>query len=327
MNLEEISKFLKRNLPVLAIALGGIVLALMIYTVLTNFLVDKGEQKFGRLERPQIKNSLEAEVEYNVSNFKPDFPSLFKVYKIEGSLAPETLAPKLGFKGGPKEISGQKIWQTVRENFTSSKATFTYGSTQKMGQRSLNEEQAKRKAIDTIQKLGLTDGSVLLEAVEINSLLLGGSHLTDPAKGQFFDTYAINLAAKLDNVYILNNLGSNSLYTLWVGVDGVVRKIQGPLQTLKFTESTTYPLKNSSDLKKELKQGKAKIVSLDNPIKPEQKFNLTFTKAELAYYLPSQDEDYLQPIYKIDGLLYDGKTAIRLKALQEALKEGVFKKD
>ncbi|HEY4694481.1 MAG TPA: hypothetical protein VIH52_00790 [Candidatus Nanoarchaeia archaeon] len=320
MTIEELKNLIKQSYLYVLAVVAVLTVALLVYIYLDN---PRGEQGFGNLPAPKVESKLSDKVKITSSgNFSGSFPKVINVYKKAQALDAKDLAKKLEFTGEPKVENDTFYWEGLAKSLTVTKITFNFLVNSTIGAKTLNEEEAFTKATATLKSLDLAGGDIVLEKIGTAYLLVNPYHVEEVLVSNA-NVYSIQMGAKLDSVKVVNSLGSGTLYTVDIGVDGSVRKIQGSLEKLSFTEKSTYPIKHLSTVKKEIKEEKLKVVDLSNKIVPNQQLRVTYNKAELVYYLSTGSTEYLQPIFLLTSA--EPFRGNMMTGVLEALKDEVYR--
>ncbi len=323
MSLADLVTLLKKFswFLVLLVLIGIGAIALYIY-------IDnpKGEQAFGVLPAPGIQSTLANKVKVKSAvSLSGSLDRLAYVYKNEGVLNGKTLATKLGIESAPQTYQGNLYWTGVSTSLTVRKNTFTFDSVSTIGPKTITEDAAYTRATNLLSSLHLAGGDVSLEKLDTKYLIAQAYHV-EPSTKANFNTYSISIGAELNGYQIVNNVGSPVLYIFDIGVDGEIKKIQGRLEKLVFSEKSTYPVKHLDAIRSDFEKGKGKIVSISDQITPDQELEIAYSSVDLAYFLPETNEAYLEPVIVAQASLGSYQTSI-VTAVLPALKNSVLVND
>lgn len=323
MNLRELVETLKKYYFYIFVGLIFLSALFLIYVYLDN---PRGDQGFGKINRPEITSHISSKIKVNSSLSSSVEPErLVNVYKFSTENFPAPLlAEKLGVTGKPIDVQGNLFWLNLTNSFSfENKSSFTFNETSAVGPRSISEEKAQAIAENSIKSLGFLGNEVKLDKIKTSYLVYGRNHQDEVTKTDNFTVFSFTFGVELAGISLVNSSGDGSIYSVYVGVDGKIKRMQGVLKKLIFIEKSTYPTKHLGSIKNEVENYKAKIINSSNRISSFKEISSAYTSSQLVYYLQDQKQQYLQPVFLLVGKeVYQENEII---ATLEALKDESFK--
>jgi len=298
------------------------------------------EVAFGKLPRLQIPNLPFKEgivpqyvVDTTTGRLPTDLPDRAKVYKIilpkttllSGSRAKE-LASKLGFSGNPQKISSTEYrWENPEGGriLNVNIATGNFGlETDPKKLKGLTPsspppaaaaiEQAKR----FLQNLNFLSGDYANGRQEVTYLRIEGESLRKVENLSEAQLTRVDFFREIDKQPVVGPEPFAGLICVLLGKD-IVPFITYNAWPLDPLQSTTYPLKTVEQVWSEVERGQARLVYLAlakadpfSSYAPQEPQTIFVRKIFLGYFDTEKLQDYLQPIYILEGL---GLTANRVQ--------------
>lgn len=325
MSLQELVNLIKKSYFVL-ILLGLVVaVGIGVFIYLDN---PSGDQGFGKLPTLNFKTTLSDKITVKSSqNLTTELRRLTEVYKANGLVDAATLIEKLAVSGTSVTDKDFLRWGTLSKDLVINQKEnqFSYSLKTNVGGKIVDEGQAFQKALEKLTAIGLIGPDVAPEKVKTSYLFGGFYHVEEVPKGSNFNIFAFEIGIKLDSLSLVNETGSKSIFKIQVGVDGEIRKVDGPLQKLVFVEKSTYPVKHLSTISEEVSQGKAKVVDIKVPVNPKvnKELLVVYSSDELVYLFSGKQQEFLQPVILLQtGNYYSGSQVV---ALLPALVTQVYK--
>ncbi len=342
MTLTETAQLTKKSAVVLIIALVAGFSARAVWsrakTILFPPKVPPPEVAFGKLPRLQIPNLPFAEgpppeyvVDTKTGRLPKDLPDRAKVYKI--ILPPVThltsqrakdLASKLGFSQNPQKISSSDYrWEnpdegkTLQMNITTGNFTLET-DIKKLSDLGAGNTPSKAAAVEQakrfLQNLGSLSEDYAAGRKEAAYLKIEGESLKKVESLSEAQLTRVDFFREIDEQPIVGSNPYKGLITVILGKDTVPFVFYDfwPLDPL---QSTTYPLKTVEQLWSEVEEGQARVVFLApakadpfSSYEPQSPKTIFVRRIFLGYFDSQKLQDYLQPIYILEGL---GVTADR----------------
>jgi hypothetical protein len=323
MNLNQLIESIRKTY-IYFFGFGLVLLAgILLYIFLDN---PNGDQSFGTLTRPALKSVLSSEISVkSSSSFVGKVPRLLNVYSFENSEDFESFGSVFGFSTTPKTEKEKLVWtEGVKElSLDKKNLKFEFFHRTFLGQRTVSEEEAYQRATKFLATTEIVGQEIELSK-EAAKYLGGSFELEETAFEKDANVFVFYIGAKLDGKSLVSELGSKTIYESWVSQDGNVIALKGHAKKLIFSEKSTYPTEHERTLRKDITDNQAKIVSLAVAVNPatSSDFSVTYQSAEVAYYLPSGELDFLQPVLLLgNGDFYSTNN---VTALTEVLKEKTY---
>ena len=336
MTLTETAQLTKKGAMILILILTTGFTARAIWTRVKPIVfppkVPPPEVAFGKLSTLEIPNlpfkegpKPEYIVDTKTGRLPTDLPDRAKVYKI---ILPQTtlltsqrakeLAAKLDFSNAPQKISSSEYrWENPDEGRTLKMDITTGNFTLETDIKKLNDlsagaspskaaavEQAKR----FLQNLGFLSNDYLEGRKEATYLRVDGESLKKVENLSEAQLARVDLFREIDEQPIVGKHPYEGLITVILGKD-IVPFVFYNFWPLDPLQSTTYPLKTVEQVWGEVEKGKARIAFLApaktdpfSSYEPRSPKTIYIHKIFLGYFDSKKLQDYLQPIYILEGL-------------------------
>ena len=342
MTLTETAQLTKKSAVILILVLATGFTARAVWTRVKPIIfppkVPPPEVAFGKLPALEIPNlpfkegpSPKYVVDTKTGRLPTDLLDRAKVYKI---ILPKTtlltsqrakeLAAKLGFSGKPQKISSSEYrWESPEEGRTLKMDITTGNFTLETDIKKLNTlstgatpstatavEQAKR----FLQNLGFLSADYLEGRKEATYLTIDGESLKKVENLAQAHLTRIDFFREIDEQPIVGAGPYEGLITVILGKD-LVPFVFYDFWPLDPLQSTTYPLKTVEQVWSEVEAGEARVTFLApakadpfSSYEPQEPKDIYVHKIFLGYFDSEKLQDYIQPIYILEGL---GVTADR----------------
>lgn len=247
-----------------------------------------------------------------------NFPKTLPVYQPEyfpnfSKQESQSVATTLGITVEPflveeNTIEGTQFnWQQQNTNLTLSRYWLRYTDTTASPQQQLNEQELESGARSFINKIPVSDKNLTANSKKVvylkktESLPIAVKSFADADLVDFF------FDNKLENIPLLDNNPRSSIASIRLEKNGHVQSLN--LHLAKgFTKGNQYKLKPLENAIQEVKNKKGKVVQsvvLDDAgqalelfrTQPVDVSDTTVTSVQLAYLLPYNNQDLIQPIY------------------------------
>ncbi len=296
------------------------------------------EVAFGKLPTLEIPNLPFKEglkpvysVDTKTGRLPTDLPDRAKVYKIIlpsvthlTSQRAKDLAAKLNFPKEPQKVSSSEYrWEnpdegrTLKMNITTGNFTLAT-DIKKLSNLGAGATPSKAAAVEQakrfLQNLGSLSNDYLEGRKEATYLSIEGESLKKVENLSEAQLTRVDFFREIDEQPIVGAGPYEGLITVILGKDTVPFVFYDfwPLDPL---QSTTYPLKNVEEVWSEVEEGKAQVTFLASAkadpfssYEPQDPKTIYIHKIFLGYFDSEKLQDYLQPIYILEGL---GVTADR----------------
>lgn len=344
MTLTETAQLTKRGAVILVLLLTAVFTTKAVWararTVLFPPKTPPPEVAFGKLPILEIPNLPLKEgsnpkyvVDTKTGRLPTDLPDRAKVYKI---ILPQTtlltstrakeLAAKLGFSQNPQKVSSSEYrWEEVEEGKVLKMNVATGNFTLETDIKKLKDfapssppstAAAVEQAKSFLANLGLLGGDYAVGRQEATYLKIEGESLKKVESLSEAQLTRVDFFREIDEQPIVGPKPYEGLVSVILGKEKVpfVFYNSWPLSPL---QSTTYPIKSVPQVWSEVEGGQARITFLA-PAKadpfasyePQDPETIYVRRIFLGYFDSEKLQDYLQPIYIIEGL---GMTADRVQ--------------
>jgi len=362
MTLTETAQLTKRGAAVLIIALTagftGRAAWSRIKPIIFPPQTPPPEVAFGKLLRLEIPGLPLAEtskpeyvVDTTTGRLPQDLPDRAKVYRI---ILPETtlltsqrakdLAAKLGFSQSPQKISSSEYRFENSEEGRILQMNITTGNfdletdVKKLTDLASGSPPSKAAAVEQaatfLQNLGLLNDDYTKGRKDGSYLKIEGGILKKVDNLSSAHLTRVDFFRKIEEQPIVGAKPYGGLITVILGKDSVPF-VSYHFWPLNPSQSTTYPLKTVEQMWSETQEGKAQIVFLApanadpfasyEPSAPEKLF---VTKIYLGYFDSEKFQEYLQPVYILEGLgLTADRVQLKLIAYVPAVADDWVKKE
>ncbi len=330
--LSDASTDTKKIFVILAAIIGGLILLLVFINlalIIKNAIFPSPAAKpavaFGKLQPQNFPGNVTTTVlSYTINTLSgslPSFPSQANVYRIE-QLKPNLLAinnfqdkiTRVDFASGYTAISDKIFeWKSntysggfqkiIRTNIVDGSFTITSPYTLDKDILAGKNLPNQTAAIELAQAM-LTSMDMLPTDIDISKnkavlLFINGGSLSPASSMSNTQVIEVNFFQKdVNNLPIFyEKPNSSNIRMLVTGGMG-----QGQIVSANYIhqavseEASTYPLKTTAQAFEELKQGKAYIATYLGGLQ-----NINITNVTLGYYIGSQPQDFLIPIFVFAG--------------------------
>jgi hypothetical protein len=254
-----------------------------------------------------------------------DLPDRLKVYKVvlpaPSPLAAEKakeLASKLGFSGEPEKRSSREfMWKNNSEkrqlNMDITTGNFELKTEpQSLGDLPRGSSPSKAAAIEQaknfLQSLGILSVDYLEGRKESAYLAVDGGELKKVSSLSEAQLTRVDFYREINDQPILTPNPYEGLVNVILSKDGP-QAVTFHSWPLDAEQSSTYPLKTAAGMWELAKNGRARIVFL-GPLKgdpyasytPQAPQTIFVREIYLAYFDAEKYQDYLQPIFVLEGL-------------------------
>lgn len=290
------------------------------------------EVAFGKLPSLSIPNlplkegvAPEFVLDTKTGRLPKNLPDRLKVYKITpaapsplaGEKAKE-LAAKLGFRGDPQRLSSSEYrWEDDQQNRSLNVNITTNHFSLGTDIKSLTglppgspptQASAVARAKNFLQNLGLLSGDYAEGRQETVYLKVEGETLRKVQSLSEAQLTRVDFFRQIEEQPILGSKPYEGLISV------ILSEVDNPFVvfhhwTLDVKQGSTYPLKVTAQVWKELEEGQAKIVFLGPlrgdpyasyaPLDPEI---IYIREIYLAYFDSEKLQSFLQPVYVLEGL-------------------------
>jgi len=168
-------------------------------------------------------------------------------------------------------------------------------------------EQAITKTKDLFTKLNPHTNDLTFSATTTYFVINPSEYdLVDKPEGA--DGILVTLTPTINKLPLKNPDPNQDIITARVGTNSRLLEINTPLFSLETSQSGTYPLKNSDQIKQDLQNKQGVLVSLENSVVTPGSLldiplqSIIINKLELAY-LDDQTNHLFQPIYVLLGTI------------------------
>lgn len=284
----------------------------------------EAEVAFGKLQLQTLPTNENQNFTYSVNTLTGNLPALnnqLKVYRIK-QFQPDLLAvnkfqdkiTNVGFERGFTTISDKVFeWKTnpnyqgiekrIRFNVLNNNFTITSLYTQNedilAGKNLPTTNRAIDTATDFLGDIGVISDDIDLEKTKTNLFSIQNGSLTQSTSLSNSQIIEVNFFQKdIDKLPIFYEKPNSSNISILIAGGN----FQGQIVGANFVyqpvsdESSTYPLKSVDSAYEQLKSGQAYIASYFGT-----STNISITNVFLAYYIGTQAQDFLMPIFVFEG--------------------------
>lgn len=330
MNLTRYSELYKKSRPFLGV---GIIILSLLVLIYLKYFVETEKQKTGpKITPPSISQNPNQDLP---KEFKfPDatsitIPQQLPVYQTSltdlndqeyrqiAAIFGITDAPTLTNKN--THDGTQLIWQQSGSILTISQTNLMYSSyTKSIPKPALTLTELKNVAESLIAKISILDKSLQLDLsriIFIKTRINAGTYEDELTSADSFEDaeyIEFNFLKNLSDSPVYYGPPDASFLQIRLAKDG--RLVQLTSRIFKdFTPAENYNLKSPQEAIAEVKNGQGKIVQTLFPDKYGQAFeifrtqpaaieNLDVQHISIAYYLPSNPTEYIQPVFVFEGI-------------------------
>ena len=281
---------------------------------------------------------------FDFSNFQvPEFSKKLPVYAIipynVTDATAKTLAGNLSFPDSPPSVKDNTLdgkqfsWDMKNFALTVSQTALEYHNDEYRNRTlsttgGLSLDQLREKADSFIQKVGLL-GNLTLQKTGYQ--VFSGLYRLPVANFEAAQIIEFSFGKQLSNAPLVNNYPGSGFTTVRVTKDGDVTYLSSRFFD-KFSESSSYDLKTAKEAISEIQKGQGRVVQtqvfdekgIPSNIyeHPEIIDNAKIEKVSLAYFLPDDIKDSVQPIFVFEGSFKsaegeNGKVVIYLPAIKQ----------
>jgi len=290
------------------------------------------EVAFGKLPSPQIPrlpfkggSSPQYVVDTTTGRLPTDLPDRAKVYKIIlptvthlTSQRAKNLAAELGFSKSPQKLSSSDYFWTDPEAGRSLEMNITTGNflleteIKKLSDLRAGTAPSKASAVEQakmfFQNLGILSEDYANGRQEASYLKIEGGSLKRVESLSEAQLTRIDFFREIDEQPIVGQKPFEGLLSVILKKEGVAFVVhrRWPLDP---EQSTTYPLKTAEQVWNEVEGGQARLVHLApakadpfSSYEPRDPKTIFVRRIFLGYFDSQKLQDYLQPIYILEGL-------------------------
>ena len=274
----------------------------------------------------------------------PGFPEKLPVYTVSPynitEAAAGTLASNLGFSGSPSSVKentpdGRKFgWDQENLSLTVGQTRLEYHNNEYRNRPTLptsglSQDELKNSATSFMKKIALLGGDLELKKTEYQ--VVSGNYRLPVEKFEDAQIIEFSFDKQLSGISLTDNYPGSGFSRARVTKDGEVAYLFSRYFD-KFSESDSYDLKTTKEVQDEIAKGQGKIVQtevLDEkgvPLNiyehPQNISNAILEKVSLAYFLPDDIKETVQPIFIFEGSFKtnkneSGKVVIYLPAIKQ----------
>src|SRR3990167_3256799 len=283
---------------------------------------------------------------FDFSNIQvPEFPKKLPVYAVISynvtDAVAKTLATTLGFSGEPTSTNEnthdgrEYIWNQSDSILTVSQTSLQYRNTQYLGgplptAGGLPLDELQERATSYAKKITVLGQDLEIDPQKTKYWVISENNRVRTDSFENTQMVTFSYRQKLEGLPIVSNDPTASNLTVRIQRDGEVIHLFSRFFD-NFSQESSYALKSKEEAIEEIKNGKGRVVltqivderslTLDpynNPINTESAF---ITNISLAYFLPNDIKDTVQPIFVFEGSFKtnkneDGKVVIYLPAIR-----------
>lgn len=325
--------------------LVGLIIIILIGAIVFRFTRKPEGPPPTRLESPIIRQDSEQTQpkSFDFSGMEaPDLPKELPVYNIQPYNITETgattLASNLGFSGTPSSVrentlDGKEFSFSQDDlRLTLSQTSVEYrdlGSQVPTAEGALSFEQLKEKVDSFIDKIAIL-GEIELQNTQFQ--IVSEDHGRYTENFQEAQVVEFSFDKKLSGIPIVNNYPGSALTSVAITRNGEVSRLFSRFFD-KFIGQDTYELQTINEAMAQLEAGQGKIIqvritndeqppSFEEYEYPEDINTAKIEKAFLAYFLPSDIKETVQPIFVFEGGFEttqgeNGKVVIYLPAIKQ----------
>lgn len=331
INLTATASLIKKYLGPLILS---VLTLLFIFLILLRFINFGGKEDLPPLEKPQL-NAYPPEITtIGTQNLKTpkNQPKKLPVYQTsqEGNLqeSSQFFATKLGFKDKPRDIGdislgSGKIYASEGGTLIVYRNVIIYQKNFKKAPFVLtNLDSLKTQAKNYFQNLGLAT-DLFLEPGISYSYILGESlqKTKDQGKANF-----INLTYNYSIEGIKTISPASPIEITMDATGNVIRASYGNLNL--GTREENYPLVKANEALNLIKKGYGQIIDIKSDkydISSQKTLpQIQLSEAYLAYYLPGNPQNIIQPVWVFEGEALIGKSQTSITIAIEAVKKEYF---
>ena len=259
-----------------------------------------------------------------------------RLYNVTDAVA-KSLAEGFGLGGEPRiqenTLDGRQYsWSFQDHQLTINQKSLIFSAKAPPKPDNLALEQIQDAASFFIQKIPLFDTDLELKQDKIKYLVDRQYWLVNAGTFEAAEKIEFSFDKKLSGLSLLDAVPESTYATVRVRKDGEVVYLSTRLSG-GFTQDKIYPIKSAQEAIEEIKNGKGKVVQtqlLDEygqavePFRSQpQTIQLAeINKLELAYFLPDDLTEPVQPIFVAEGTFKigseNGRVVIYLPAIKQA---------
>jgi|SRR3989338_10336092 len=321
-DLTHISQTIKKIGPPIIIFL--IIVILIGITIFR--LTRKSETRLGPISPPLITQNPEQKqprnFDFSAARIE-EIPKTLPVYSIAPynitETAAITLASSLGFQGNPTSTkdsasNGEEFnWSVSDRSLTVGQTNLEYRNKEYRKRLSLpfealSQEELKNEAVSFMGKITLLGQDIELKNTKYQIIL--GNDRAPVANFEDAQIVEFSFDKKVANIPLIDNYPGSGFTKLRVFKDGQVIYLFSQFFE-KFSESGFYKLKTADESIEEIRRGQGKVVRAqvlsDKGVPkniyehPENIDNAKIEKVSLAYFLPNDLKEAVQPIFVFEG--------------------------
>lgn len=195
----------------------------------------------------------------------------------------------------------------------------------------LQENELEGVTLSEITKIPINTSGLSLNTAKTRYLALANDRFVSRSPFEDAQVVEFNFDQKLGGLFLMNNNPTSSYVTVRIRKDGVILLFQS-LLTNHFQQQSGYLLKSPGEAINEIRTGQGTVVYtvlLDENGQALELFRVqpfdiqlaTITSLSLAYLLPKNTTELIQPIYVFEGSFQhqssdNGKVVIYLPAIK-----------
>lgn len=174
----------------------------------------------------------------------------------------------------------------------------------------------QKEAEALAKKFLLENGGPALDyETTVSFIILGKTETFATQDAELADAYVVGFQPKINKTGMIADRPDTALSNVWITKTGQVAKAS--VLGFSLNQLKNYPLRNIKTAQADLLAQKATLVWLKKPAYapslPANVLSFVVNKIYLAYFLPNQENDILQPIY-----VFEGKTTLQSGEIEEA---------
>lgn len=344
-SLTETAQSLKKFAPIL---LFGLIIIILIGLIIYRFTSKPDKSQKVLITPPSINQDPDQKqpAAFDFSGLQiPGFPEKLPVYTVSPynitEAAAGTLASNLGFSGAPSSVKentpdGRKFgWDQENLSLTVGQTRLEYHNNEYRSRSTLStsglpQDELKNSATSFMEKIALLGGDLELKKTEYQ--VVSGNYRLPVGKFEDAQIIEFSFDKQLSGISLTDNYPGSGFSRARVTKDGGVIYLFSRYFD-KFSESGLYDLKTSKEAIEGIRSDQGRVVQTqvfdEKGIpaniyeRPENIENAKIEKVSLAYFLPNDIKDMVQPIFVFEGNFKtakneSGRAVIYLPAIKQA---------
>ncbi len=220
----------------------------------------------------------------------------------------------------PENLPVYKVSDLKTETFPEIKPDY-------VGSPVVSEDSVAIQAAKTfLQEKGIDDNFAGLSQLQYRQI--DKSETFSASSSAQADIFVVNFWPQIKDITVVSDTPQSPLTSIWVGKNGKTEKAFAT--TFSFTESGSFSLRSLQTASQDLVSQKGTLVWLDEGenygyLPPKTVLGITLQKASLAYYLPSTNQEIMEPVFVFEGTAQiQGEGAIKAAVYLPAIEEKYF---